>query len=701
MEFAQVSFTAYLCAATMAGLLALLYGRGWWQKALPSGLALAALLQGLNLGAIGLTFSDTGFPTHYLLFLECLHFAAWNLALRQLMARAGQHTLPTSLKVLFAAGWPLTALVLCAALLNLRALPLFGTWIALTLAVISLVCVEQVYRYASGHNRQNKLIVVSLGALFLFDVYIYSHAIIFQAFDPLLWQSRAAVSLGVCLFMGLGNLLLQNRSNAPAELSLSRPTAFYSTSLLAVGSLFMVLALGGYYVRIYSGNWGSVVYSLALIGAVLLLGSLLVSNHLRERLSVMLNKHLFRHKFDYRSEWLRLINFLSLPADSAEACQRAFLAATSIAKASGGALWIKTADRLVPVFQLAIKTREPLPAIAASETFVQTMQEQDWIFYPASSSASSRSKHNQQLPQWVQRIDDLWLLVPLNAGPELIGFVALCQAGKSALPTWEDFDLLKTTGRQLGSYLKLHLQSEQLAENRQFDTYNKLVAFIIHDLNNIIAQQTLVVKNAEKHKTNPAFVEDAIQTIDNSVERMRGLLKKLKRGESDLIQQVRLRDCVRAAIEECRNGRTSLTSDLGNSQRTLQADQVRLVMTISHFIKNALDATGEDGSIHVTMRVDGDNASITIEDNGCGMEQSFVQNRLFRPFDTTKSGKGMGIGAYLSREYIIELKGSLEVTSQPGKGTRVLFTLPLDHDAGSHNDQSTTGTVNQNEQING
>jgi signal transduction histidine kinase len=59
------------------------------------------------------------------------------------------------------------------------------------------------------------------------------------------------------------------------------------------------------------------------------------------------------------------------------------------------------------------------------------------------------------------------------------------------------------------------------------------------------------------------------------------------------------------------------------------------------------------------------------------MDWDFIHNRLFKPFETTKSGKGMGIGVYLSREYISELRGTLNVMSAPGEGTTITITLPL------------------------
>ena len=66
-------------------------------------------------------------------------------------------------------------------------------------------------------------------------------------------------------------------------------------------------------------------------------------------------------------------------------------------------------------------------------------------------------------------------------------------------------------------------------------------------------------------------------------------------------------------------------------------------------------------------------AALTVSDTGAGMTREFVQERLFKPFDTTKGSKGMGIGAYQVREYVQSLGGRVDVASDAGPGTR--FTL--------------------------
>ena len=196
MEYAEVTFTAFLSAAIVSTLLTTAYLYQFWHHQRGSAFAVAAGINTLHLAAIALSFSHYQLNTDWLLFLECLHYNVWVLAIAlSLRKHSKQQQFPRSLQILFGAGWPLTGLILLFALLDNNAILALTPWFALGLAVISLVSVEQLYRYAASNDRQIKLLCMNLGAIFLYDIYLYTHGLIFQGIDPLLWQSRAAVSI--------------------------------------------------------------------------------------------------------------------------------------------------------------------------------------------------------------------------------------------------------------------------------------------------------------------------------------------------------------------------------------------------------------------------------------------------------------------------------------------------------------------------
>jgi putative PEP-CTERM system histidine kinase len=243
---------------------------------------------------------------------------------------------------------------------------------------------------------------------------------------------------------------------------------------------------------------------------------------------------------------------------------------------------------------------------------------------------------------------------------------------------WENLDLLKTVGMQAASYLALNQAAEALAEARQFEGFNRLSAFVIHDLKNLIAQLSLVAKNAARHKRNPEFIDDAVSTIENAVLKMNRLMAQLKSadvtGESrpiDLVEELR------GVVSAKSNGKPVPTLRSSVDTVWVSAEPDRLSSVLGHVVQNAQDATPPDGEIELALRVSGDQAIVEVRDSGSGMDAEFIKSRLFRPFDSTKGLTGMGIGAYECREVIVALGGQVVVESTPGKGTVFRVMLPI------------------------
>jgi signal transduction histidine kinase len=122
------------------------------------------------------------------------------------------------------------------------------------------------------------------------------------------------------------------------------------------------------------------------------------------------------------------------------------------------------------------------------------------------------------------------------------------------------------------------------------------------------------------------------------------------------------------------------------------ADKDRFTAIMIHMIKNAQEATEQDGEVMICVEKIDQNAVITIQDNGSGMEDKFIKERLFRPFQTTKGNAGMGIGVYETREYVTSLNGSLKVNSKLGEGTIFTISIPVTL-SGTATDRQSDATV--------
>jgi len=113
---------------------------------------------------------------------------------------------------------------------------------------------------------------------------------------------------------------------------------------------------------------------------------------------------------------------------------------------------------------------------------------------------------------------------------------------------------------------------------------------------------------------------------------------------------------------------------------TVEADREQLSTVFAHIIQNAQEATENDGQISVVSSYQAigeeSQAVVKITDSGAGMDEEFIRQRLFRPFDSTKGLTGMGVGAFESRELIRSLGGEITVSSEPGVGSVLSIVLP-------------------------
>ena len=108
----------------------------------------------------------------------------------------------------------------------------------------------------------------------------------------------------------------------------------------------------------------------------------------------------------------------------------------------------------------------------------------------------------------------------------------------------------------------------------------------------------------------------------------------------------------------------------------VSADREKLTRILGHLVQNAIEATPYTGKVSVTLDRSDHWAEIVVADTGAGMDDTFIRERLFRPFDSTK-GTGMGIGAYECKAYVQELGGDIAVESRPGRGSRFTLRFPL------------------------
>ncbi|HLI18828.1 MAG TPA: XrtA/PEP-CTERM system histidine kinase PrsK [Rhodanobacteraceae bacterium] len=616
-------------------------------------------------------------PINWLLLVEVLRYGAWLVFLAALFGAWPVSGLLRGLRAAAQVLWILLALYCVWPVTGLPlgipfsvGVPLVGI---LLLALVGVVFLEQLFRNVDPEQRWAlKFLVIALGVLFVYDIFLYSYAVLYQQIDINMWAARGFVD---ALLVPLLIVAAARNREWSLNVSVSRGAVFYTTSLLVIAFYIIATAIGGYYVRIYGGDWGRVAEITLVCFAFLAMLLFASSGRARSRLRVFLHKNFFSFRHDYREEWLRLTATLSASDSDTELPLRAVRALAQIMDSPAGALFMRDE---VDAFVLDASWNMPVPSglkLSANQPVFEFMRAQRWIH--DLGEAPPQGDEHLRAPAELAGLPHAWLLVPLVLEDRLLGFVVLAQARTRRAIDWEDIDLLRTAGSQVAGTLAQSANARRLAEARQFEGFNRLTAFLMHDLKNVAAQQSLLLQNAGRHKQNPAFVDDMLATVENSVQRITRLLEQLRGGAAVAARgRVRLAAVVERALAECAAQLPRPECESRGEESWVRADAEQLATVLGHLIRNAQDAATVHGHVTVRMGRAGESAVIEIEDDGAGMDADFVRNRLFQPFFTTKASKGMGIGAYQAREYVRSLGGTLDVDSTPGRGSVFAIRLP-------------------------
>ncbi len=551
----------------------------------------------------------------------------------------------------------------------------------LVLALLGLAMVENLFRNSPAARHWHiKHLCLGIGALYTYDFVFYADALLFQRASVDLFLARGAITLLAMPLLAV--YAVRGRKEGP-EIAVSRQTVLHTATLVGAGLYLLAMAAVGYYVREFGGKWSSLLQAIILFGAALLFLSSISSRSFRMRLRVLIEKSFFKYKYDYRNEWLRFIRTISEGKQGDDLRSRVLQAVCDIMDSPEGAVFLAREPGkylLATSWNLSRwELPESQPALAVDGPLALYLERTHWII-DADEFAATPERYDglPELPRWMTSADRLWLIVPLIYDEQLFGIIFIGRARVARDLTWEDFDLLKTVGRQAASYLAEDETSRALAEARKFEEFNKRFSFVVHDIKNLASQLSLILSNAERHRGSEAFQRDASATLRQSVDKLNRMLRQLSSPPTRptpakaIALAPFLRDIVARSGALC----PAISLEVGTSTASVAADEDRLRAVVEHLVQNAREAVGEAGKVRVRLIGADTMAVIEIEDNGPGMAADFVRERLFHPFATTKE-LGYGIGVYESRHYTNSLGGHLDVVSQPGKGTVMRMSLPI------------------------
>lgn len=609
---------------------------------------------------------------------------------RKLLARwkwalVGVCVVPFSLalftqKSLFLAAYQLDSLSMPLLRLGLSGYILYLVY--LVLAVLILVNLERTFRNAVGHARwQIKFMVLGLGGIFAVRLYTDSQVVLFRLLDIHFQVINSLALMFACIMMFRA---LRRTGILEFDLYLSGSAIHKSLTVLIVGAYFIVVGILAKAAHYFTGMQSFPLAAFLLLIAVLGLATLFLSDKIRYRWKKFVSRNFKRPMYDYQKIWTGFTENTMSVSSGKDLC----LAVTNLVSHTldvlSVSLWL--VDEQQEYLKLGSSTR--LSEDEAKTTgmckemgkgLIRLLSEQSTPIDLAEASAAEIGEFARAYDKDLQTCGVRYC-VPLRAAGRLIGVITLGKRVMNQSLSFEDYELLRTMADQSAAALLNLKMSEKLRQAKELEAFQTMSAFFMHDLKNLASKLSLVNQNMPVYYDNEEFRQDAMQTVSQSVNKIKGMCTRLSLLSQRLElnrQETEVKELVAAIVSE-------MNGVLGSAIRILfpenlplisiDAEQMRKVF--ENLLINAAEATGESGSIQVAAEEREGWIELSVSDDGIGMTKEFMEQYLFKPFQTTKK-QGMGIGLFHCKTIIEAHGGRIEVESEMGRGTRFIIMLPV------------------------
>jgi putative PEP-CTERM system histidine kinase len=536
-------------------------------------------------------------------------------------------------------------------------------------SIVTIVNLESMLRSSSGTGRwQIKYMMLGVGGILALNIFYYSQALLYRSIDMSLLPVRICVFL-FCI--GFISYSILKRKSMDIEITVSRGIFYRTLSIFVVGFYLLGLGIVGEGMRYLGPQLGkNIMTFLGFAGAIVVL-VIILSEQLRNKVMVFINKNFYSQKYDYRTQWLQFTQTISAGHSYDEMLDSIAGGFKDAIGVRGASVWLK--EKGNGTYALAKGIDAAVPMGNPGEGIINFMQDKGWVINVRDRKCSNIISQDEDFIS-NNRVS---LMVPLLDKNNLIGFVVLLEGLAGSDYNYEDYDFLKALASQATFAIMNAALTEELTEAEAMEAAGKVSSFIMHDLRNAASRLPLIVQTAEDHIDNPEFQKDAMRIISNTSEKINNIMVKLgdlSKKTSHVLKESDLGECVKIAIGELSYTGNSKVSFKELKTVKTKLDRDEIVKVFVNLILNAFDATNYQGEIEVVVGEEKNMGFVRVSDKGCGMSGEFIDKKLFKPFHTTKKN-GLGIGLYQCKTIIESHSGKIKVNSKPGMGTDFIVYL--------------------------
>jgi len=549
------------------------------------------------------------------------------------------------------------------------------------ISILVLMNLERTLRHSTGHTRwQIKFMMLGIGGVFIIRIFTDSQALLFHGINSKLGILNIWALFVANIFV-FSSLLRGNPLNV--SIYLSHKFLYNSLTAFVIGIYFIVIA---------AISWISIKFDIVrdinylifiiFIGLMALVVFLL-SDRLRQQRKRFISRHFKRPIYDYQNIWETFTNRTMSVSSVSNLCGEIVKLISKTLEILSVTIWLVDERLSILIF--------------GGSTVVTEAQAQSLKYYGKNGKNLITAMSGQKAPIDLKQHNDDWVddlrqsysdetresliryCVPLHVANRLVGIMTLSEKVFYESLTFEDEELLKTFADQAAALLLNFELSEKLRQAREMEAVQTMSAFFIHDLKNLASKLSLVTQNLPKHLDNPEFREDALKTISQSVSKINAMISRLTMMSRKLDLHLEETD-ISTLIDEVVSGLSGyldvpvIRNLSGVPKISVDPEQIKKV--IENLLINARDAMNGKGEICIKAQHDPKWFELLVIDNGCGITKEFVENHLFRPFQTTKHN-GMGIGLYHCKSIVEAHGGNIEVETEEGKGSTFRIILPM------------------------
>ncbi|MGA1871750.1 MAG: XrtA/PEP-CTERM system histidine kinase PrsK [bacterium] len=541
-------------------------------------------------------------------------------------------------------------------------------------AVMVLALLEHTIRQAKGDQRPKiRALVLGLGGLCAYLVFLTSQALLFSKLNLKMIPVSSSffiICLGVIAFSVARHQLMD------VNLYMSRFVVYNSLTLFIVGGYLIFIGLVGQAIRSFKIIPGFPAEIIFLFVTILLLFGLILTDRVRWRIRSFINRHFYRSRYDYRDEWLRFAEGLSLKLNINDLITTTVDMLRDAVGIGGISIWL---------YEENVHYFKPMsPSFLIDEACMRIDQKllqnlivknEPYVIDIPHFRASILE--NSQILDKLQPV----MLVPLVSGKKMVGLIFLGRKKTGEKYLGDDIDLLKSSAAQIAGAIMNAKLSQELIKAKEMEVFHRFSSFLVHDLKNLVSSLSMVLQNADEHMSNPQFQKDTLDIIKRSVKKMDSLIARLSGNtvaEKFNFQEIALNDVVLEVVRRMgHNGLKSKTikTDLRQVPKIL-CDREQIEKVIMNLLINALEAIDNNGFVKIRSEAQDKKIILSVSDNGSGMSTQFMEKSLFTPFKSTKK-KGLGIGLFQCKSIVEAHQGKIEVESKEGVGSTFRILMPL------------------------